>query len=700
MIAGQTIPSLRTSLRDTYPDLLSTGDDRPEAVLGLGAFGHDAAVALVDANDGRVLHAVAEERLSNRKHDWHFPIGSINECCDVARASGYRLRSVAVNFRAEEFVQKSLYHFIEECVASASSATKIKNFLYSGLPRLEYVAIEEPNDAARLLRVFLESLPIDDATALTLVKRITWYWNWAVKYRKIASTIDQYMDGLKVEYFNHHETHAASAYFNSGFDSATVMVIDGQGESDTVTVYAAEEGQLKRVSETRWPHSVGIFYLFATQHLGFTMGDEYKVMGMSAYGKPAYLDALRSMVTVNDDATLQFNNTDYLKRTDLGPHGHVVFQFTDKLHQLLPARQKGDPFEQQHFNFAASIQALTESIGVELATQAIKKTGHRKIALAGGVALNGLMNEAIRKQTDCEDIFIYPAAADDGCAVGAAQLAIAKTKSLPSVKIRSCYFGHDVQNAEIETALVERKVVATRPESIHDSIANALIDGAIVARCVGAAEFGPRALGHRSLLAHPGYANMKEILNARVKHREEFRPFAPACLIDRVADYFELEDESPFMLLIGKALPHTRQLAPSIVHEDLSARVQSVSKDENEDLFQVITAFEKLSDLPIVINTSFNVNGEAIVDTAEDALESFAYMDVDYLALGDYWIAKKDNPHLLPQLDSQTYLQRRIDRFLARPLGPLADIDVSQFGPEFTAADETIDRFLRRRRAA
>ncbi|OYP38144.1 carbamoyltransferase [Rhodopirellula sp. MGV] len=697
MNAGLLTPSLRAQLRDAYPDLAVTDDGRPEAVLGLGAFGHDAAVALVDARNGCVLHAVAEERLSNRKHDWHFPIGSIKECCDVARDRGYAVRSIAVNFRAEEFVQKTLYHFIDTCVASASIATKIKNFLYAALPKLEYVAIDPPNEPAIQLRRFLDGLPLADDTTRTLVRRITWYWNWSVKYRQIASTIDHYAEGFPVEYFNHHETHAASAYFNSGFDAATVLVIDGQGESDTVTVYSAQAGKLHRVSETRWPHSVGIFYLFATQHLGFTMGDEYKVMGMSAYGKPVYLDALRDMVTVNPDATVQYNETECLRLGELGPHGHVAFQFTEKLHELLAPRTSGEPFLQQHFDFAASVQALTESIGVDLAKHAIAKTGHRDIALAGGVALNGLMNEEIRQETDCEDIFIYPAAADDGCAVGAAQLAIANASELQPVRIRSCYFGHDVQNAEVEAMIQSREVVATRPESIHDTIAAALIEGAIVARCVGPAEFGPRALGHRSLLAHPGFANMKEILNARVKHREEFRPFAPACLKDRVADYFELEDESPFMLLIGRALAHTQQLAPSIVHEDLTARVQSVSEDENTDLFNVITAFNKLSNLPIVINTSFNVNGEAIVETAEDALESFAYMDVDYLALDGYWISKHDNPNLLPKLDSKTYLQRRIDRFTTRDLGPLAEMDISKFGPEFTASNEAIERFIGKR---
>ncbi|MCD0463561.1 carbamoyltransferase family protein [Roseiconus lacunae] len=699
-MTGSLTPDLNTTLRATYPDLVAADEHPRQAVLGLGAFGHDAAVALVDASDGRVIHAIAEERLSNRKHDWHFPIGGIHECCKLARQQGYKIRSVAVNFRAEEFVEKSLHHLIDQCVSSSAIGSEVKQFLYNGLPQLEYVDIEARNQPALRLQQFLQTLVIDDASKRMLIKRITWYWNWAVKYRQIEQTIDRYMDGIPVEYFNHHQTHAASAYYNSGFDAATVLVIDGQGEADTVTAYSASDGELERVSETRWPHSVGIFYLFATQHLGFTMGDEYKVMGMSAYGRPVYEEALRGMMTVNSDATLQFNETDYLRLNDLGPHGHVVFQFTEKLHQLLPARQPGEPFEQQHFNFAASIQALTESIGVQLATQAMKKTGHRNIALAGGVALNGLMNEAIRQNTDCDEIFIYPAAADDGCAVGAAQLAIAKANRLKSVRLRSCYFGHNVQNDEIESTLRRRNVVASRPDSIHATIADALVEGAIVARCVGQAEFGPRALGHRSLLAHPGFANMKEILNARVKHREEFRPFAPACLHDRVTEYFELEDESPFMLLIGRALEHTQQLAPSIVHADMTARVQSVSPDANADLFNVITEFDQRTGLPIVINTSFNVNGEAIVDSAEDALESFGYMDVDYLALGDYWIAKSDNPNLLPKLDGPTYLRRRIDRFENRDLGLLAEMDVSQFGPAFTATDEAIAQYLGRRRAA
>ena len=682
------------TLLASYPQLAPRANDTNAAVLGIGTFGHDAAASLIEAKSGRVLFAVAEERLTNRKHDWHFPVGAIDECCQVAAERGMTLESVAVNFRADEFVTKTWFQEIGKMVPDPVASQSIRDFLSVQLSDREYLSVDRPTDWAHELLAHLQTLGLDQTTNHRLLKRMTWYWNWAVKYGRIADTITRYVEGVPIRFFNHHESHAASAYFNSGFESATVIVIDGMGEADTVSVYRAESGSLTRVSESSWPHSLGIFYLFATQHLGFQLGDEYKVMGMSAYGKPTYRDALRDMISVDSQARLCLHDTDYLKLGELGPHGHLAYQFTEAFHKLLPQRSSEDPIEQQHFDFSASVQELTEKTGVELVQQAIALTGLPNVALAGGVALNGLMNEAIRTHSGCDGIFVYPAAADDGCAVGAAQLAANESHSIGRQRIKSCYFGHEVTDAEAVETIRRRSVRATRPDSIHEEIARALAEGKIVARCTSRAEFGPRALGHRSLLAHPGLATMKETLNARVKHREEFRPFAPACLRERVSEFFEIHEESPFMLLIGQAREKTRELAPSVVHADGTARVQTVCQSENEDLYKIITHFEKLTGLPIVINTSFNVNGESIVDTAEDALESFGYMDVDYLALGDHWISKEENPSILPQLSSDDYLSIRKQRFSQRNLGPLTQLDVAEFDQAFSPSEESLRRFV------
>ena len=677
-----------------YPELArpicETGQ---EVIIGLGAFGHDAAAAMINAKTGQVLYAVAEERLTNRKHDWHYPVGAIHKCCQEAVKLNATLTGVAVNFQSNEFVTKTLFGEIDE-YAGVVGADTIKTALIEHLNEAEYFSLKTPNNTTHFVSNLLTEFGFDEASMRTLLKRISWYYNWSIKYRDIEKLIRQHFLGFPIHTVNHHLSHAASAFYSSGFEDATVLVMDGSGEADTVTVYRGRGNHLELVSQTGWPHSLGIFYLMATQHLGFGLGDEYKVMGMSAYGEPRFEPQLRDLLKVSNHAVLMQQQTPLLSLRDLSGTGHIVFQFTDEMNRLIPTRQKSDPVTQIHFDFAASIQKLTEDTGVELAKQAINLTGHKNIAIAGGVGLNGLMNEAIRKRSGCDEIFVYPAAGDDGCAVGAAQWLAAQHQKLPKLRLRSCYFGHDVLRDETLSLLSDREICFSKPRSIHKQIAEALAEGKIVARCYGRSEFGPRALGNRSILAHPGIASMKETLNLRVKHREEFRPFAPACLKDRVSEYFEIDMDSPFMLLITKATLLAKNQVPSVVHADGTARVQSVSKCEHSDFYEVIVEFEKLTGLPIVLNTSFNVNGETIVDTAMDALESFGFMDIDFLALGPFWISKSENTGKFPELSHEDYLKIRQNRFLARNLGFLSEVDISIFDDAFLDVDKPVDAFL------
>lgn len=663
-------------------------------MLGIGAFGHDAAAALVDGETGKVRYAVAEERLSNHKHDWHFPVGAVHACCHETERRGESLRGVAVNFRAEEFITGTLFDEIDRAGGAAAGVSELKRCLLELLPKADYFSPASPNATTEQTGRWLAACDITAAAREAIARRMTWYFNWAVKYRRIAETIVAQCGDVPVTFLNHHLAHAASAFYNSGFPAATVLVIDGSGESDTVTVFRGDATGLSLVRRTGWPHSLGIFYLTATEHLGFSLGDEYKVMGMSAYGRPRFLPQLAGMLAVTEDAQLRLCETPLQTLGRIDGTGHMVFRFTEALRAILPPRQRSEPFRQEHFDFAASIQKLTEDAGVELARRAIEQTGLPDVALAGGVGLNGLMNEAIRQRSGCREMFIFPAAADDGCAVGAAQWLAAQHQQLPARRLRACYFGHEVAPAEMLEALTERDIRFTQPASIHDQIAAALAAGKIVARCHGRAEFGPRALGHRSILAHPGLATMKETLNARVKHREEFRPFAPACLREKAPQYFQLDLDAPFMLLITTARPGTAQLVPAVVHEDGTARVQTVSPDEHIDFYQIITAFERKTGLPIVLNTSFNVNGETIVDTAQDALESFGFMDIDYLALGPYWISKTENAARFPNLSHDAYLALRRARYARRPLGPLTELDVAQFDPAFFGVDASLPGFL------
>jgi len=309
---------------------------------------------------------------------------------------------------------------------------------------------------------------------------------------------------------------------------------------------------------------------------------------------------------------------------------------------------------------------LTEDIGVELARIAVEKTGYSNIALAGGVALNGLMNEKIRNSGFCESIFVYPASGDDGGAVGAAQYIAFQTSRFQTKRIHSVFYGIDYSNEVIATAIDSLGIISRKSNNIHNDIAEALHQGKIVARFFSSSEFGPRALGHRSILADSRRKEMKDILNERIKHREAFRPFAPACMKEYAGEYFEIEGDADFMVLIVKSKEKSKNIVPAVVHMDNTARVQTVGRDENPDFYKTISAFYKITGVPIVVNTSFNVNGEAIVETPLDAIESFLHMDIDSLAIGDFWIEKSENINKIPSLTDNELIERRKKRYIEK----------------------------------
>ncbi len=684
------------SLKSLYPAILPSSSGSGGAILGIGAFGHDAAAALIECATGKVLFAQAEERLTNKKHDWHYPIGAVLACCEQAVRLGLNIEQVAVNFRHQEFATKTLFQEIDGICPKPVDTQRLKATILRRIEETNYFSVHDvakPNEVTAELLSRVAELPLSEEQRKEIILRLTWYFNWSVKYKQIKNRLEEHCEGWPIRYVNHHLAHAASAFYNSGYSDAAVLVIDGSGESDTVTIFHGHSEGLELVQRTGWPHSLGIFYLFATQHLGFSLGDEYKVMGMSAYGQPRFYDEIARMMRVAPAGEFQLLDSAWQKRATMTGLGHVAYQFTGELDKVIPRRTKSDPITQLHFDFAASIQKVTEEIGVELARKALALTGTRHLAIAGGVGLNGLMNEAIRTRSGCEDLFIYPAAGDDGTAVGAAQLVAAEQliqakKSPATQRLGSCYFGYRVTESEARVTLNQLGIEYSTPASIHQEIARALAAGKIVARCHDAAEFGPRALGHRSILAHPGLATMKETLNARVKHREEFRPFAPACLRERVSDFFEIDCDAPFMLLITRAKAHAKSILPAVVHEDGTARVQSVSAQDHPDFYKTISAFNSVTGIPVVLNTSFNVNGETIVDTALDAIESFGFMDIDFLALGPYWISKEANAKKFPAYEHDEYLKIRQQRYLSRQLGDITEMDIAQFDPAFLNVDE------------
>lgn len=694
MFSPETFDDPIEPLRLRFPDAFNAAGKRP-AVMGLGVLTHDTSAALVCAATGDVLYASPEERLSNTKHDSRFPIGTILRCCQEAVASGYFIEKVAVNFDPSLYLPGVI---ADDLAAANVAADRVDPFiagLRSVSERGHPLDLSNPDACSVEVAALIRGLHLPDESAQRLMaRRLTWYLNVSIKYRRLARIIEALFDGLPVRFVAHHDAHAASAYFGSGFDHAAVLVIDGHGEVDTTTLYAAENCRLTRTAQTPWPASLGSIFLATTRYLGFDYGDEYKVMGMSAYGSPKFLGEFKDAVSVSSDGRIVVRESLYFGIQPVRSTGQIRFAILDAFNACCAPRQQGQPISQDHFDLAASVQALIEILGVQLAQAACRLAGSTRLAVAGGVGLNGLMNEAIRRSGAVTDLFVYPAASDDGTSTGAALAVLLESGVSPSKRMQSCYYGGSPTEGQIKSALASAGARYTRPSSINRQIAEAVAAGKIVARYTGGSEFGPRALGHRSILANPALAEMKEVLNVRVKHREQFRPFAPACLREHVGEFFEIDVDAPFMILIVRAKESAKARIPAVVHNDGTARVQTVSAQHNPDFHRTISEFHRLTGVPVMINTSFNVNGEAIVETPMDAIESFAFMDIDYLALGDYWIAKADNPNLINVASHDEYLAIRKSRYAREVAEPLALLDVRKYQSWFYPNQDAVDAWV------
>jgi len=642
------------------------------AFLGVSTLGHDAATALVDAATGQVLYAIAEERLTNLKHTSRFPIASLRGAAAFARENNYQVDAVGVSFIPAEFSNGTLRREIEKRVPQA----EIRDPLWAAIEQLLPVGdyYQEGSFSHKTLAPLLERIS-DRVQREVIERRIEWYYNWSIKYRWLQGIVAQMFPGARCEGVNHHLTHAISAYFNSGHEDACVITWDGQGESQTACVYDATPGSLRVVAESHWPTSLGILYFGVTNYLGFKLGDEFKVMGMAAYGKPLYYDLFRKLLQFDEGLTITFADSPYYGVQEFD-QGHVWNYFSEEMGKVVPKRRRNDPILQSHFDLAASLQKAFEDFGAEFAQKALEKTGRKNICLAGGVALNGLMNEAIRRRTKCEKIFVFPAAGDDGCAVGAAQSFVFKNSKTPTPAMGMPFYGGGSSEAEIRALLKSAGVAFDEPPDIHRRIAEALADGKIVARFTGRSEFGPRALGNRSILASAQTPEMKDTLNIRIKHREQFRPFAPACLLEHATELFDMEVEAPFMLLIAQAKDSARQQIPAAVHSDGTSRVQTVNERTNPSFYRTIKSFHDLTGIPAIINTSFNINGESIVETAQDALESFAQMDIDFLALEGFWVDKNLNADRFPKQSDEAFLDLRKKRYRDAFEHPLKHLEI------------------------
>lgn len=643
-------------------------------ILGLSVFGHDSSCALVDGNTGKIIYALTEERFSNVKHDGGFPAASLAllEKAIATEKLGC-ITCIALNVDPAVSI-RALKNELSNSLDNRSAELLIQE-LDCVLPIADLFHVD--HYPLNYLQALLRKLDISAEIVQYVCGKISWYGNFSIRHRKLKAFCQSKFPDAKVISVDHHMCHAASAFYCSEFETAAVLTIDGQGEDSTITLNSADDNGIKLITKTVWPNSLGALYMQIAWYLGFDgdprypgFGDEFKVMGMAAYGMPTYVKIFHEMAQVNEHGELELIFDKYLDKVPVeGCPGHTQPVFSKLFFETLGHRRKpDDPILQKHYDIAHSGQLLLEELGVAIAKKlrALCPTT-ANLCIAGGVGLNGLMNMQIYRQAGFENIFIQPASGDDGTSLGAAQYfyhAVLKGKRAP--QLGNVYLGFDYGITSIKSTLERYSLQYQEPDSIHSEIGHLLAQGYIVARYCGRGEFGPRALGNRSILANPMLSNIKDDVNAKIKHREPFRPFAPACIVESVSEYFDIDVASPFMLLICQAKPGVRSIIPAVVHNDGTARVQTVSREGCPDFYKTLLEFQKHSGVPVLLNTSFNVNGEAIVETPQDAVESFLFMGIDYLAIGPYLVSKMENSVMNSRSTRAEHIKARQDRYVEK----------------------------------
>jgi carbamoyltransferase len=601
----------------------------PSRILGISAFYHDSAAALVV--DGNVVAAAQEERFTRKKHDPQFPALSIRYCLDQAGIAAGDLDHVV--FYEKPFIK--FERLLETYLAYAPSG-------YQSFRLAIPLWLKEKLFQKRLLRQSLKEIDPD----------IDWE--------------------PRLLFTDHHQSHAASAFFASPFQEAAVLTLDGVGEWTTTSSGFGQGNRLDITREINFPHSIGLLYSAFTYYTGFKVNSgEYKVMGLAPYGEPKYVDKIFDhLVDLKADGSYRLDLSYFNYCTGLT-------MTTERFHELFGGapRQPEQRLNQHHMDLAASIQKATEEIVLRLARSVAKETGSSNLCLAGGVALNCVANGKILRDGSFKNIWIQPAAGDAGGAVGAALAAHYQFNGAPreangvTDSMSGAYLGPAFAQTDIESRLENagaRFSVLSDQDLISHTV-QSLVDEKAVGWFQGRMEFGPRALGARSILGDPRSATMQKSLNLRVKYRESFRPFAPAVLREDVADWFDLAEDSPYMLLVADIVERrrrdmspeqqalfgidklnvSRSDIPAVTHVDYSARIQTVHADTNPRFHALLAAFKQRTGCPVLVNTSFNVRGEPIVGTPEDAFRCFMGSDIEVLAIGNCLLRKEEqNPAL------------------------------------------------------
>ncbi|MBI4550067.1 MAG: carbamoyltransferase [Candidatus Omnitrophica bacterium] len=558
-------------------------------ILGISCFYHDSAACLLE--DGRVVAMAQEERFSRRKHDPDFPRRAIDYCLREGHVSAPELD--AVGFYDKPFVK--FERILQTTIAAWPKG------LFS----------------------FLRAMPV-------WIKEKIWMSHLIRKELGFAGAL---------YYGEHHLSHAASAFYASGFEDAAVLTADGVGEWATTSLAQGTGKGLRILAEIHFPHSLGLFYSAFTYFLGFKVNSgEYKVMGLAPYGEPRFKDLiLRELIDLREDGSFKLN----LSYFPFTYGGVMTGRKFEKLFGL-PRRRPESELGQIHFDLAASVQAVIEQAMLGLARRAFDVTRSDRLCLAGGVALNCVANGKILREGPFRDVFIQPAAGDAGGAYGvAAFIAHALFGKARTGRWDHAFYGPSHEREDIRRVLEVSDAVYDEynDERLVDETARRLADGKVVGWMRGRMEVGPRALGHRSILADPRDAGMKDRVNMKIKFRESFRPFAPVTVRERCGEFFDLDRESPFMMLVA-SVRGAEPIIPSVTHVDGTARVQTVAKEIDPVYHRLVERFGRLSGVPVLINTSFNVRGEPMVCTPEDAWRCFMRTRMDSLVIGNFLLDK------------------------------------------------------------
>ncbi|HLU43614.1 MAG TPA: carbamoyltransferase C-terminal domain-containing protein [Natronosporangium sp.] len=591
-------------------------------VLGLNQH-HDAAAALV--KDDQIVAFIEEERVTRVKHDGRFPGNAARACLEMAGITLGDVDHVAYFWQARKELAHAVRHFVTHL---PDTLAVFRNDGGNYTDRAQGLVSTLRSGGS-------QSHPDDYHVGGALLLHLRRSFSIG---RMLKEALDyQGPTKFKVHLIDHHYAHAASAYFLSPFDRAAIITWDGIGSDGTSTYLAVGEGdRIRDVRRVKFPHSLGAMYACVTGYLGFHPArDEGKVMGLAAYGRPTYLEEMRQLVRLLPEGRYELDLS-WFRHHATGKH-QMSQKFIDRFGPPRPRTREAVP--QHYADIAYGLQKVLEEVGLHVARWLQAETGMRNLATAGGVALNSVMNGRIFLETPFEEFFAQPAAADDGSALGAA-LAVSVGKGAGRPRGEYIFLGPSYDEAEMEKALAEAGLPYQRPESITEATARALADGKIVGWFQGRMECGPRALGNRSILADPRGKDTKDRLNEKVKHREPFRPFAPSCLAEKAGEYFASGYPSPVMLLVFDVLEHQREKVPAITHADGTARVQTVTREENPLYYELISKFEELTGVPMVVNTSFNDNEEPIVCTPADAVSCFLRTGMDALALGPFFVEK------------------------------------------------------------